>query len=108
MRLDPFYPPTAPGWLGSAYFMLKRYSEGLPPLLESTSRAPGWHTGHLFLAATYARLGEIGRARAVAAEMLRLIPEYTTAEIPHRLSLYKRPEDAEHFFGALRLAGLPE
>ena len=102
MRLDPFYPPHAPGWLGFAYFMLERYSEALPPLLESTSRAPGWQAGHLFLAATYARLGEIDRARAVVAEMLRLIPEYRP------LNLYKRPEDAEHFFGALRLAGLPE
>jgi adenylate cyclase len=102
MRLDPFYPPHAPGWLGFAYFMRKRYSEALPPLLESTSRAPGWQAGHLFLAATYARLGEIDRARAVVAEMLRLIPEYRP------LNLYKRPEDAEHFFGALRLAGLPE
>ncbi len=108
MRLDPFYPPTAPGWLGFAYFMLKRYSEALPPLLESASRAPGWQGGHLFLAATYARLGEIDRARAVAAEMLRLIPEYTIGDIPQRLDLYKRPEDAQHFFGALRLAGLPE
>ena len=102
MRLDPFYPPSAAGFLGFAYFMLKRYSEALPPLLESTSRASGWQGGHLFLAATYARLGEIDRACAVAAEMLRLIPEY----LP--LKLYKRPEDAEHFFGALRLAGLPE
>ena len=108
MRLDPFYPATAPGWLGFAYFMLKRYSEALSPLLESTSRAPGWQAGHLFLAATYARLGEIDRARAVVAEMLRLIPEYTVGDIPQRLNLYKRPEDAEHFLGALRLAGLPE
>lgn len=90
-----------------AYFMLKRYSEALPPLLESTSRAPGWQRGHLFLAATYARLGEIDRARAVAAEMLRLIPEYTTGDVAQRLNFF-RPEDAEHYIGALRLAGLPE
>src|SRR5262245_25901731 len=62
MRLDPFYPPNAAGWLGFAYFMLKRYSEALPPLLESTSRASGWQGAHLFLAATYARLGDIDRA----------------------------------------------
>src|SRR5262245_17546755 len=107
MRLDPFYPPTAPGWLGIAYFMLKRYSEALPPLLESTSRASGWEGGHLFLAATYARLGEIERARAVASEMLRLIPEYTTGDVAQRLNFF-RAEDAEHYFRALRLAGLPE
>ena len=107
MRLDPFYPPTAPGWLGGAYFMLKRYSEALPPLLESTSRASGWEGGHLFLAATYARLGEIERARAVASEMLRLIPEYTTGDVAQRLNFF-RAEDAEHYVRALRLAGLPE
>jgi adenylate cyclase len=107
MRLDPFYPPTAPGWLGIASFMLKRYSEAVPPLLESTSRASGWEGGHLFLAATYARLGEIDRARAVAAEMLRLIPEYTIGDVAQRLNFF-RPEDADHYIGALRLAGLPE
>jgi adenylate cyclase len=108
MRLDPFYPPTAPGWLGIAYFMLKRYSDALPPLLESASRATGWLGAHTFLAATYAGLGELDRAGAAAAEVLRIVPEYTIGGIGQRLILYKRPEDAQHYIGALRLAGLPE
>ena len=30
MRLDPFYAPLAPGFLGLAHYMLKQYSQALP------------------------------------------------------------------------------
>ena len=34
MRLDPFYVPLAPQWLGAAHYMLKQYSQALPLLRE--------------------------------------------------------------------------
>jgi adenylate cyclase len=108
MRLDPFYSPVAPGWLGIAHFMLARYSEALPPLLESTSRASDWRGAQLFLTATYARLGALEKARAAATEMLRLAPAWTISGMGQRLNLYRRSEDSSHLFDALRLAGLPE
>ena len=40
IRLDPFYGPLALFWLGGAHYMLKRYSEALPPYRECVSRAP--------------------------------------------------------------------
>ena len=40
MRYDPFYSPWALGQLGLARYMLKEYSEALPPLREWASRAP--------------------------------------------------------------------
>src|SRR5262245_52719939 len=40
MRVDPFYPPLAPGWLGLAHYMLKQYSQALPWLQECASRSP--------------------------------------------------------------------
>ena len=108
MRYDPFYVPSAPGTLGLARYMLKEYSEALPPLREFTSRAPNMSLGHIWLAANLAQLGQLDEARAEAAEVLRIDPKYTIDGTQRRLALYKRPEDAEHLFDGLRKAGLPE
>ena len=108
MRYDPFYSPWAPGTLGLARYMLKEYSEALPPLREFTSRAPNMSQGHIWLAANLAQLGRLDEARAEAAEVLRIDPKYTIDGTQRRLALFKRPEDAEHLFDGLRKAGLPE
>jgi adenylate cyclase len=108
MRYDPFYLPVAAGHLGLARYMLKEYSEALPPFRECSSRAPDMSLGHVWLAATLAQLGQLDEARAEAAEVLRLDPKYTIDGTQRRLDLFKRPEDAEHLFDGLRKAGLPE
>jgi adenylate cyclase len=108
MRFDPFYVPLAPYWLGAAHYMLKQYSEALPLLRECVSRAPNLRAGHTWLAAIYAQLGKLEEARAEAAEVLRIEPKYTIEGTQARLSRFKRPEDAEHYFDGLRKAGLPE
>jgi adenylate cyclase len=108
MRFDPFYVPLAPQWLGAAHYMLKQYSEALPLLRECVSRAPNLRSGHTWLAAIYAQLGNIEQAHAEAAEVLRIDPKYTIDGTQRRLSLFRRPEDAEHLFDGLRKAGLPE
>ena len=108
MRYDPFYSPWAPGQLGLARYMLKEYSEALPPLRECTSRAPDMRQGHVWLAANLAQLGQLDEAHAEAAEVLRIDPKYTIDGTQRRLALFKRPEDAEHLFDGLRKAGLPE
>jgi adenylate cyclase len=107
MRLDPFYSPLAPLSLGLAHYMLRQYSQGLPLMRECASRAPNFRAGHVWLAATYAQLGNIEQAGAEAAEVLRLEPTWTIGT-QARLTPFKCPEDAEHFFDGLRKAGLPE
>jgi adenylate cyclase len=107
MRLDPFYPPITPGSRGLAHYMLRQYSQALPLLRECASRAPNFRAAHVYLAATYAQLGNIEQAAAEAAEVLRIEPKYTIGT-QARLTPFKRPEDAEHFFDGLRKAGLPE
>ena len=97
-----------PAQLGFARYMLKEYSEALPPLRECTSRAPNVSQGHIWLAANLAQLGQLDEARAEAAEVLRIDPKYTIDGTQRRLALFKRPEDAEHLFDGLRKAGLPE
>ena len=108
MRLDPFYMPQAPLWLGFAHYMLKQYSQALPPLREYVSRAPNFRGGHACLAATYAQLGKLEEARAEAAEVLRIEPNWTIEGTQARLSPFKSTQDAEHYFDGLRKAGLPE
>jgi adenylate cyclase len=108
MRLDPFYAPLAAGWLGLARYVLKEYAQALSALRECASRAPNLPVGHACLAATYAQLGDLEKASAAAAEVLRVMPNWTIEAVAVPLSPFKRPQDAEHFFDGLRKAGLPE
>jgi adenylate cyclase len=107
MRLDPFDVPLAPDWLGRAHYMLKQYSKALSLLREGVSRAPNSLGGHVWLSATYAQLGKLEEARAEAAEVLRIGPQWTIEGTLARLITFKRTEDAEHLFDGLRKAGLP-
>ena len=107
MQVDPFYMPLVPNWLGFAYYMLRRYSEAIPPLRECASRAPNFRGAHERLAATYAQLGKLDDARHEAAEVIRILPNYTIeGTTPARV--FKYAADAEHFIDGLRKAGLPE
>jgi adenylate cyclase len=108
IRADPFYPSATIMLLGAAYYMLKRYADALPLLRESISRAPDMRNAHVWLAATYAQLGQLEEAGTEVAEVLRIEPTYTIDGTERRLRSFKFPKDAEHFFGGLRKAGLPE
>jgi adenylate cyclase len=108
MRLDPFYPPFAAGWLGLARYMLESYADALPALRECVSRGPNWGAGHAWLAATHAQLDHVEEARAEANEVLRINPKYTIEGTQKRVCLFKFAKDAEHLHAGLRKAGLPE
>jgi adenylate cyclase len=107
MRSDPFHSPFAPLWLGLAHYMLKSYADALPPILESLARTPNARGPHQQLAMTYAQLGRLPEAREEVAEVLRVEPGYTIERVS-RANRFKNPGDADHFFGGLRKAGLPE
>ena len=107
MRLDPFYQARTPAMLGFAYYLLGRYLDALPHLQEAASRAPNHGHSRRYLAATYAQLGQLDRARDEAAEALRIEPWFTINQGIFA-TICKRPEDAEHFSKGLRKAGFPE
>jgi adenylate cyclase len=107
MRLDPFYLPFAPWWLGIAYYMLGRYADAVPPMQAAVARAPDLGLCHHWLAATYAQLGRLYEARAEAAEGLRIQPWFTISQMPFTRAC-KRPEDAEHLKDGLLKAGYLE
>jgi adenylate cyclase len=85
MRLDPFYSPLTPHWLGLAYYMLGRYTVALPLLVECVSRAPNFLHGHIWLAATYSQLGKSSEARGETLKVLRIYPRYTIAGTGKRI-----------------------
>jgi adenylate cyclase len=108
LRLDPLYASLASVVLGMAHYMLKQYAQALLVLRECVSRWSNLRAGHVMLAATYARLGQLDEARAEAAEVLRIQPNYTIAGTARLMAPFKRPEDDKHYRDALRMAGLPE
>jgi adenylate cyclase len=108
MRLDPFYVPLAPHWLGLAHYALKQYPEALAALGECALRAPNYGAVHLWLAATHARMGHMHAARAEAAKVLELDPNFTIARVAKTTIAFKYDEDAKDCFEAMLSAGLPE
>jgi adenylate cyclase len=108
MRLDPFYSSLASHILGLAHYMLQQYEQALPALRDCVSRSPNLRAGHCWLAATYARLGQLQQARAEVAEILRIQPDYTITGTTRRTNPFKSGQDGEHLFEALRMAGVPE
>jgi adenylate cyclase len=108
MSLDPFYEPQAPGLMGFAYFMLQRYDEALVHLRQCVARAPGLRLVRLWLAATHARLGDKTNAKSEALEVLKIDPAYTIDGWARLFLPFKLAQDAQHFFGSLREAGIPD
>lgn len=109
LRLDPFYSPLTPHWLGLAHYMLGQYSVALPLLVECVSRAPNFLHGHIWLAAAYSQLGKSSQARRETREVLRIYPRYTIAGTGKRIgAVWRHRKDADHYFEGLRKAGLPE
>ena len=70
-------------------------------------RAPDYGAVHVWLAATYARLGRMGDARAAAARVLELDPGFTIERVAKTTIAFRQADDAEHCFEGLRRAGLP-
>jgi tetratricopeptide (TPR) repeat protein len=96
MRLDPFASPNYEyGVMGMANYTLKHYEEAVRWLRECALRLPNLQVSHVWLACAYAQLGQLGEARAEAAEVLRINPGFTI-ESWKRLAVNNDPKDAEH------------
>jgi adenylate cyclase len=103
-RLDPFFEPT---WywplLGVAHFVAGRYDQAVLALGRSPTM-PVWV--RVYLAACHALLGELDRARALGAEVLRLAPGFSSTGFVAK-ERFKRAVDRERLSEGLRVAGLP-
>jgi TolB-like protein len=107
MRLDPFFHPMTLGHVGHCYIMLGNERAALAPLRECAARAPRWRPAFVWLTAACMRLGLVNEARAAAARVLDIEPNFSI-EAWRRLHPYRDPTGPERMYEALRAAGLPD
>jgi tetratricopeptide (TPR) repeat protein len=91
--------------VGAAYYLAGRPEEAIVPLKQYLTRYPNILGAHLTLAAVYSDLGQAAEARAEAAEVLRLNPQFSLEVHKQRVPI-KDPAMLERHMTALRKAGL--
>jgi adenylate cyclase len=103
--LDPFFEPS---WywrmLGIVLFVARRHKDAIAAFKKSPI-IPFWVHG--FLAACYAHTDRIDDARFHAAEVLRLVPDFSVVRAVTK-DPFKRDTDRQHLIDGMRSAGLPE
>ena len=105
LRLKPEAVDGHLAVVGIAYMVAGHYEEARTPLQRYLSHYPNFLPAHLMLAAVYSELGQVAEARAEAAEVLRLNPQFSL-EIHRQRMPIKDPAVLERHLAALRKAGL--
>ena len=105
MRLNPLHPPWYSAHFGVALYSLGRFDEAAQALRQMPF--PGtWSLARL--AACYGQLERTAEARATAAQILRLQPDFSTAEYIRTNVLLERAADVQLLREGLLKAGLAE
>jgi TolB-like protein/Flp pilus assembly protein TadD len=105
IRLNPMPPGIYYHHLGTAYYHSGRYEEAIAAFNKTLQLSPNHQWANLGLAATYGLMDREDEARAVAAEALRINPQFTIEGLAKKLP-YKNPEDIDRTVKAFRKAGL--
>jgi adenylate cyclase len=105
MRFNPRYPPRYLQSLNFAYRLAGRYEEAIIPAKKLLILNPDFMPAHLQLASCYAHLGRLEEARAEAAEVMRLAPNFSLEAAKQSLPI-KDPAILEREIDAWRKAGL--
>jgi len=105
IRLNPIPPVWYFHGLGHAYFLTGRYEEAISSLKRVLNRNPNFWPAHIYLAASYVEIGQEDRARAEAAEVLKIKPNFSLQDRKNRLP-YKDPAIFERMSDILSKAGL--
>ena len=104
--------PNHPHWynwtLGYAYFATRDYDRAVKHLTQCTAprTTPPCHV-QLIIAASLVYLGELDRARAMVAELLKREAGVTIDSL-RQMDRHRKPEDRAHLLDALRSAGVPD
>jgi adenylate cyclase len=81
-RLDPAGKDLHSMSIGFAYVEMGRYADAVPILQHDVMVFPQIMPTHLFLIQAYVELGREEDARAAAAEVMRMSPQFTLASMP--------------------------
>jgi adenylate cyclase len=104
VRLNPLHSPWYNVSFGIALYSLRRFSEAAHALRQMPHPS-SWSSARL--AACYAQLERTAEAQAAVAEVLRLQPDFSTAEYMRKSVLLEHAEDRELLREGLIKAGLP-
>jgi adenylate cyclase len=107
MRLDPYYPTSAIGWLGVAYCTLGRFADALTLLREAVARSPKRAMFQYWLAAVYGHLGNAEAAQRQAMTLIALQPSFTISGTGRPLAVFRSAAHADNFLDGLRKSGVP-
>lgn len=109
IRLNPFPPLWYLHGLGLAYRTVGKYDEAIKWYKKCLERNPNHFPAHLHMAATYALMGREKEARASAAEVLRLNPNFSLKAYGKSNALaWKDKKHWDIILDASRKTGLPE
>jgi tetratricopeptide (TPR) repeat protein len=104
-EIDPYFnEPWYWRYVGLAYTILHRYQEALAAFDYLPTRP---YRVCAYMAGCYARLDEMDRARASAAECLALKPEFSIGHFMTKQP-FKNPANAASLAESMRMAGLPD
>jgi adenylate cyclase len=105
LRRNPRHPEYYLVQVGVAYLSMGSFKEAHSILEETLATEPNNPAAHMFLAILDIGLGRNDDARADAAEVLRLSPQYSLATW-QQTYLFKDPTLRERWLADLRKAGL--
>jgi adenylate cyclase len=107
IQLNPLHTYMYLYVLGTSQFLRSRYEDAVLSFSDAVSRNPEDNQIRLWLAASYALMGNIEDAEWQVFEILADNPEYSIKDVRERIP-FKNPEHLEKLSEGLRRARLPE
>lgn len=92
-------------WLGEVYFYLDRHIDAVKELKRAIEGNPNFYPARRFLAAVYAEMGLLEKAREQVEKALERNPKLSIDLLRRQLP-FRNPADLERQLDALRQAGL--
>jgi len=105
IRINPIPPNWYLIFLGQSYTFAGQYGEAIAMYKTVLQRNPDDLSALIGLAAVYSASGREEKARAAAAEVLRIEPKFSLERFAEE-SMYKNQADTERMIDSLRRAGL--
>ncbi|MGE0284621.1 MAG: tetratricopeptide repeat protein [Rhizobiaceae bacterium] len=94
------------GIIGFGHFLIGRHEDAVLACQAAVEMNPGFSMLHAWMAAPLTRLGKIDEARAAAARLLALDPQFSVGRWSACVGI--APTILDQVTDALRLAGLPD